>query len=44
MKTAFPFLDRMSEPRAATANLAKSDSGWTVQHVSAFADIPQPLM
>lgn len=30
----FPSVDRVSAPRAATANLTKSDNGWQVQHVS----------
>lgn len=44
MMTAFPSVDRVSAPRAATANLAKSDNGWQVQNVSAFARMPRPLM
>jgi hypothetical protein len=35
MMTAFPSIDRVSAPRTATANLAKSSNGWEVQHVSA---------
>lgn len=34
MKTAFPSVDRVSAPRAATANLARSRNGWEVQHVT----------
>lgn len=34
MKTAFPSVDRVSAPRAGTANLAKSNAGWEVQHVA----------
>lgn len=43
MKTAFPTMDRLSETRIASANLAKSDAGWTVQHVAAFLSLPQAL-
>ncbi|MGA2651319.1 MAG: hypothetical protein ABSF28_12380 [Terracidiphilus sp.] len=35
MKTAFPSIGLWSAPRTATANLAKGDTGWSVQHVAA---------
>ena len=37
MKTAFPSIDLWSAPRTATANLAKGETGWSVQKVTAFA-------
>lgn len=36
IKTAFPRIATVSDTRAATATLAKSNDGWQVQNVSAF--------
>ena len=44
MRTAFSRVASDSEPRAGTANLAKSNDGWQVQHVAAMARMPEPLM
>jgi hypothetical protein len=42
MNTAFPSVNLWSATRTAKASLAKGDTGWTVQNVTAFAPI-QPL-
>jgi hypothetical protein len=42
MKTAFRSLSLWSAPRTATANLAKGETGWLVEQVSAFV-ATQPL-
>jgi hypothetical protein len=41
MQMAFSSVERLSAPRAATANLAKSDSGWLVQNVQAVGQMMQ---
>jgi len=43
MNTAFPSVNLWSAPRAATASLEKGETGWTVDHVTAFVPI-RPLM
>jgi hypothetical protein len=37
MRTAFPSVGLWGTPRAATANLTKGETGWSVQHVAATA-------
>jgi len=37
MRTAFPSVGIWSAPRTATANLAKGETGWSVEHVTASA-------
>jgi hypothetical protein len=43
MKTAFPSVDLWSAPRTARADLAKGETGWSVEHVAAIVR-PQPLI
>lgn len=43
MMTAFPSIDRVSVPRAASANVVRSGTGWTVQQVMASGAMPRQL-
>ena len=44
MLTAFPSVDRVSEARSGTANLALNNNVWVVQDVSAYMPMPRQLM